>query len=55
MEFNSNVVDATFEVNENIYIDLDNEGKLVSITIEHAKDNAKLPEFSYQEYAKYSA
>jgi uncharacterized protein YuzE len=55
MEFNGNIIDTTYEVNENIYIDLDNEGKLVSITIEHAKENAKLPEFSYQEYAKYSA
>jgi len=32
-----------------IYIDVDKNGKVVNITIEHAKENMKLPEFSYQE------
>ena len=39
----------TREINENIYVDLDEEGNLVSMTIEHAKANAGLQEFSYQE------
>ncbi|MCY3867990.1 MAG: DUF2283 domain-containing protein [Gemmatimonadetes bacterium] len=32
----------TREINENIYVDLDEEGNLVSMTIEHAKANAGL-------------
>ena len=43
LEFTSNAVDRTEEINENIYIDLDSAGDLVSITIEHAKKRASLP------------
>jgi len=49
LEFNNNIVHETIEINENVYIDVDPAGKLVSITIEHAKENAQLPEFSYEE------
>ncbi|MGD0398679.1 MAG: DUF2283 domain-containing protein [Syntrophobacteraceae bacterium] len=36
-------------ISENIYVDLDKQGNLVSMTIEHARTNARLNEFSYQE------
>jgi len=49
LEFNNLEVTETIEVNENIYIDIDKDKKLVGITIEHAKINAQLPEFSYEE------
>jgi uncharacterized protein YuzE len=49
LEFNNTEVFETIEINENIYIDTDKNNKLVSITIEHASLNAKLPEFSYEE------
>ncbi|NTV06900.1 MAG: DUF2283 domain-containing protein [Chlorobiaceae bacterium] len=39
----------TREISENILIDVDEQGNLVSMTIEHAKENAGLWEFSYQE------
>jgi len=39
----------TREISENILIDVDEKGNLVSMTIEHAKENARLWEFSYQE------
>ena len=39
----------TREISENIFIDLDDRGNLVSMTIEHAKENAGLREFPYQE------
>jgi len=42
-------VHETKEITENIYVDLDEKGNLVSMTIEHAKANAGLWEFSYQE------
>ncbi len=49
VEFVNRKIFETREINENIYIDLDEEGNLVSMTIEHAKANAGLREFSYQE------
>jgi len=49
VEFTEEVVLETKEISENIYIDLDEKGNLVSMTIEHAKANAGLWEFSYQE------
>jgi uncharacterized protein YuzE len=51
VEFTDYEVDETKEISENIYVDLDREGNLVSMTIEHARTNARLPEFSYQEIA----
>jgi len=49
MEFNKNKVQETKEINNDIYIDLDKNGNLVSITVEHAKAKAMLPELHYQE------
>ncbi|MEW6442675.1 MAG: DUF2283 domain-containing protein [bacterium] len=49
VEFTDNAVAETREISENIYADLDQEGNLVSMTIEHARTNARLHEFSYQE------
>jgi uncharacterized protein YuzE len=49
MEFSDAKVAETKEISENIYVDLDEHGNLVSMTIEHARKNAQLPEFSYQE------
>lgn len=49
VEFTGNEVVETKEIGENIYVDLDEQGNLVSMTIEHARSNAQLQEFSYQE------
>jgi len=49
VEFTDREVAETKEIGENIYVDLDNSGNLVSMTIEHARKNARLQEFSYQE------
>jgi uncharacterized protein YuzE len=38
----------TRELNENIYLDLDADGRIVSLTIEHAQQTAGGDEFSYQ-------
>jgi uncharacterized protein YuzE len=51
VEFTDHEVEETKEISENIYVDLDREGNLVSMTIEHARTNARLPQFSYQEIA----
>jgi len=41
----------TREVNENILIELDSDGALVSMTIEHAKEHMDIENFSYQKVA----
>ena len=49
VEFTDNEVVETKEIGEKVYLDLDRNGNLVSMTIEYARSNAKLQEFSYQE------
>jgi len=43
---NAEVVE-TKEISENLYIDLDNKGNLVGMTIEHAKEKANISEVSF--------
>ena len=43
LEFSARPVNETREIGENIYIDLDSDGNLVRMTIEHAQLNASLP------------
>jgi uncharacterized protein YuzE len=47
IEFSNEPVLETKEISENLYIDLDSEGNLVSMTIEHAKERANISEVSY--------
>jgi uncharacterized protein YuzE len=54
VEFTNKEVFETKDISENIYVDLDRNGNLVSMTIEHAKANAELREFSYQEMLSQS-
>lgn len=49
VEFTDKEVYETKELSENIYLDIDKNGNPVNMTIEHAKSNAGLWEFSYQE------
>ena len=51
VEFTGKEVKETKEISENVYVDLDEKGNLVNMTIEHAKENARLSEFSYEEVA----
>ena len=51
VEFTGKEAKETKEISENVYVDLDKKGNLVNMTIEHAKENARLSEFSYQEVA----
>jgi len=52
IEFTDKEVHETKEISENIYIDIDGKGNVVSMTIENAKDSAGLWEFSYQEMSR---
>lgn len=48
IELSINLSVETRELNENLYIDLDNQGLVVSITIEHAGKSTDMREFLYQ-------
>jgi uncharacterized protein YuzE len=48
LEFSTNDPVETREVNENIYVDLDSDGRVVSMTIEHAGESADMNEFLFQ-------
>jgi uncharacterized protein YuzE len=49
LEFNENVIVETRALSEDVCIDVDRDGKVVSITVEHARTNASLPELTYQD------
>jgi uncharacterized protein YuzE len=55
MEFSANQVAQTKEINENIYVDLDADGNLVNMTIEHASSQANISEVAYQQMKSKSA
>ncbi len=42
VEFTDKEVHETKEVSENVYVDLDRNGNIVNMTIEHAKASAGL-------------
>lgn len=55
VEFTDKEIKETQEISENIYIDLDETGNIVNMTIEHARTNAKLPDISFQQIEKEQA
>jgi len=54
VEFSDHKVNETKEINQNIYIDLDRSGNLVAMTIEHARQQARLPSLSYEQIEEKS-
>jgi uncharacterized protein YuzE len=52
LEFSERDVFETREINENIYIDLDDAGNLVAMTIEHARLQTHLPSLSFEQIEK---
>jgi uncharacterized protein YuzE len=50
LEFSNTVIDETREISENVHVDLDQDGNLVSMTIEHAATVADLPHVNLEEF-----
>lgn len=48
IEFRSAEVAETKDLDENTLLDLDRDGKICGITIEHARDRTELRRFSYE-------
>ena len=52
VNFTDNKIVDTRNLNENTLIEFDKDGNLVSMTIEHAKRQANIANFSYQQIPK---
>jgi uncharacterized protein YuzE len=55
IEFSNEPVAETREISENLHIDLSEKGNLVSMTIEHAKEQASISEVSFLQMENSSA
>ena len=51
VDFNDHEIVETKDLNDNVLVELDKDGHLVSITVEHAKDQTDVGEFSYHRAA----
>ena len=51
IEFRAADVAETKDLDENTLLDLDSQGNICSMTIEHAKDRADIPHFSFEQVA----
>jgi uncharacterized protein YuzE len=51
IEFKEAPVAETRDLDENTLLDVDAEGAICSITVEHASKRAGIPQFSYEQVA----
>jgi len=51
INFNNRPIAETKDINENVLVELDENGNLVSMTLEHAKNHSDLNDFSFQQFA----
>ena len=49
IEFRDALVAETRDLDENTLIDMDHEGEICAITMEHASKRAGIPRFSYEQ------
>ena len=51
IEFKVAVVVETRDLDENTQLDIDQDGNICAMTIEHARDRADIPHFSFEQIA----
>ena len=51
IEFRKGEVAETRELDENTLLDVDSEGNIVALTMEHARQRADIPQFSFEQVA----
>lgn len=51
IEFKAAVVAETRDLDENTQLDIDQEDHICALTIEHARDRADIPHFSFEQIA----
>ena len=49
IEFRPTKVAETKDLDEHTLLDLDKDGNICAITVEHAKDRADIPHFSFEQ------
>ena len=49
IEFKSDAVAETRDLDENTLLDVDKSGRILSITVEHASQRADIPRFSFEQ------
>ncbi len=49
VNFNNNLIAETKDLNENVLIEMDQDGNIVSMTIEHAHEHAEIANFSFNQ------
>jgi uncharacterized protein YuzE len=51
IEFRKGEISETRDLDENTLLDVDASGQIVAMTIEHARDRADIPQFSFEQIA----
>lgn len=51
IEFKGSAIVESRDLDENTVLDLDADGNICAITMEHAKDRADIPQFSFERVA----
>ena len=51
IEFRAAEIAETRDLDENTLLDLDAQGQICGVTVEHAQERAELPKFSYEQVA----
>ena len=51
IEFKGSDAVETRELDENTYLDMDRDGRICAITMEHASERTDAPHFSYEQVA----
>ena len=49
VNFNNNKIIETKDLNEDVLVEVDDKGNVVSMTIEHAQQQAEIASFSYNQ------
>jgi uncharacterized protein YuzE len=55
IEFMTSPIVETREISENIYLDFDEQGNLVSMTIEKAETKANILDFAFERQSKIAS
>ncbi len=48
LQFSEAEIAETYDINENMLVEVDKLGRVVSMTVEHAKEQMDVSEFTYQ-------
>ena len=51
IEFRAEAITESRDLDEDTVLDLDRQGKICSITVEHASERTGIPQFSYEQIA----